>query len=194
MKADNEHEKIKIIKKQLRSELLSRQKSLSLEYKKEASEKIAEKVFENRDYLKADTIFIYSGMANEVDTSIIITDALSKGKRVTIPKTISFGYMEAWRIKSLDDLEPGKYGILEPIAGSEVIKPEHIDLGFLPCLSFRKDGYRLGYGGGFYDIFLAKSNFKKIIIAFDKMMCEDIPIDQHDIKTDVIITEDGYYI
>ena len=189
MKADNEHEKIKIVKKQFRSELLSRQKSLSLEYKKEASEKIAEKVFKNSDYLKADTIFIYSGMVNEVDTSIIMTDALSKGKRVTVPKTISFGYMEAWRIKSLDDLEPGKYGILEPIAGSEVIKPEDIDLVFLPCLSFRKDGYRLGYGGGFYDIFLLKGNFNRIIIAFDKMRCEDIPIDTHDQKADLIITE-----
>lgn len=180
---------IKLRKRQLRKELLARQYSLSTEYKKAASEKIRERVFKNRDYLEADTIFIYSGMENEVDTSKIIYDALSRGKRVAVPKVLSLRYMEAWRINSIDDLKPGKYGILEPQEGSEVIKPEDIDLVFVPCVSFNMFGYRLGYGGGFYDTFLPKGKFKKIIIAYHKMVYEDIPTDKFDIKADGIITE-----
>jgi 5-formyltetrahydrofolate cyclo-ligase len=187
-------EDIKRRKKELREELVRRQRSLSGEYKKDASRKIAEKVFKNKDYLAANTIFIYSGTDNEVDTSIIISDALSRGKRVALPKTITLGNMEAWRIISMNDLEIGRYGIMEPKAGSEILKPDDIDIVFVPCLAFSKDGYRLGYGGGFYDIFLTKSNFRKIIIAFDKMMYEDIPADNHDQKVDGIITEEGYYI
>lgn len=180
---------IKLRKKQLRKELLNRQSSLSPEYKKAASEKIAGRVFKNRDYLEADAIFIYSGMENEVDTSIIICDALKRGKRVAVPKVLSLRHMEAWRINSVQDLEPGKYGILEPKERSEIIKPEAIDLVFVPCVSFNMEGYRLGYGGGFYDTFLPQGNFKKIIIAFHKMMQEDIPADKFDIKADGIITE-----
>lgn len=189
----NENNEIELRKKKLRENLLTRQRSLSTEYKRYASEKIAGIVLKNSDYLKSGIIFIYSGMKNEVDTSIIISDALLRGKKVAVPKVISSRHMEALRIKSMDDLRPGKYGILEPKEGSEVIEPEDIELVFVPCVSFSKDGYRLGYGGGFYDTYLAEGNFKKIIIAFDRMKNEDIPTDSHDQKAEGIITEEGYY-
>ena len=184
---------MKEAKKALRKELLHRQSILSEEYKKEASLKIAEKVFALKEYDEAKVIFIYAGTSNEVDTSIIIKEALSGGKRVALPKIISFGIMEAWEIRSMEDTLPEKHGILEPGPGSRKIPPEDIDLALIPCLAFRKDGYRIGYGGGFYDRFLPKGRFHKVIIAFDKMRCDDLPTDDQDQKADAVLTERTYY-
>lgn len=184
---------MKAEKKALRKELLRRQSILNEEYKQDASLKIAQKVFELKEYDEAKVIFIYSGTSNEVDTSIIIREALSKGKRVALPKIISLGLMEAREIRSMDDTVPEKHGILEPGPGSREIPTEEIDLALIPCLAFRKDGYRIGYGGGFYDRFLSKGRFHKIIIAFDKMSCDDIPTDDHDQKADAVLTECAYY-
>ena len=71
-----------------------------------------------------------------------------------VPKCISKGIMEVYKIRSFDDLEPGKYGILEPKEGCEKISPKAIHLALIPCLSCSMKGERLGYGGGYYDRYL----------------------------------------
>lgn len=181
------------LKKALRKELIQRQCSLSETYKKEASLEIARRVFESREYQEAKAIFIYCGTANEVDTSIIIKDALSKGKHVALPRILTLGSMEALEIESMEELIPEKHGILEPKEGSRIIPPKEIELALIPCLGFSKDGYRIGYGGGFYDRFLPKGKFTKIIIAFEKMRVMDMPLGDFDQKVDQIITESECY-
>lgn len=176
-------------KRALRKELNQRQCSLSNKYKKEASLEIARRVFESKAYQEAETIFIYCGTSNEVDTSIIIRDALKKGKHVALPKILSLGIMETLEIESMEELIPERHGILEPKDGSRKIPPEEIDLALIPCLGFSRDGYRIGYGGGFYDRFLPNGNFTKIIIAFDQMSVDSMPIGAFDHKVDKIITE-----
>ena len=79
------------------------------------------------------------------------------------------------------------------VIGSRKIPPEEIDLALIPCLGFSRDGYRIGYGGGFYDRFLPNGNFAKIIIAFDQMSVESMPVGAFDHKVDKIITESAYY-
>ena len=180
-------------KRALRKELNQRQCSLSNEYKKEASLEIAKRVFESKEYQEAKTIFIYCGTSNEVDTSIIIRDALKNGKHVALPKILSLGIMETLEIKSMEELIPERHGILEPKEDSRKISPEEIDLALIPCLGFSRDGYRIGYGGGFYDRFLPNGNFAKIIIAFDQMSVESMPVGAFDHKVDKIITESVYY-
>ena len=180
-------------KRALRKELNQRQCSLSDEYKKEASLEIARRVFESKEYQEAETIFIYCGTSNEVDTSIIIRDALKKGKHVALPKILSLGIMETLEIESMEELIPERHGILEPKDGSRIISPEEIDLALIPCLGFSRDGYRIGYGGGFYDRFLPHGNFMKIIIAFEEMSVEDMPVGNFDHKVDKVITESAFY-
>ena len=180
-------------KRALRKELNQRQCSLSNEYKKEASLEIARRVFQSMEYQEANTIFIYCGTSNEVDTSIIIRDALKNGKHVALPKILSMGIMETLEIESMEELIPERHGILEPKEGSRKIPPEEIDLALIPCLGFSRDGYRIGYGGGFYDRFLPNGNFAKIIIAFDQMSVESMPVGAFDHKVDKIITESAYY-
>ena len=183
---------IKQEKKALRKELIEKQHSLDRSYRKEASERILKEIITQRDYLLAGTIFIYVGTETEVDTSLIIRDALAKGKKVVVPKTIELGHMEACEIDSMEDLEPGRHGILEPVNTMYRLDPDKIDAAFIPCVAFTKEGYRLGYGGGFYDRFLPRGKFKRILLAFSAMEVKKLPVDHFDEKVHGILTEKGY--
>lgn len=185
-------EEIRMRKKEIRQELLIKQRSLPQEYREQASQAILNQLKTHKDYLLAASIFIYVGQAAEVDTTLIIKDALAKGKKVLVPKTIRLGYMEACEIDSMEDLFPGTHGILEPKDTTYVVDPSKIDLAFVPCVSYTKEGFRLGYGGGFYDRFLPRGSFKRILIAFSEMESETLPHDSFDEKVHGILTEKGY--
>ena len=103
------------------------------------------------EYVKADTVLLYAGTERETDTEKIIRDALKAGKNVCLPKCTGEGIMDAYRIESMDDLLPGKYGILEPVESCKMVEPGEIDFIMVPCATCNQQGYRLGYGGGYYD-------------------------------------------
>lgn len=189
----NEDQNIKLEKKRLRQVALSKMSGFSEEYKAEASRRMMEILVRHKDYLLAGTIFIYVGTENEVNTTLIIKDALAKGKKVVVPKTLSLGHMEACEIDSVKDLFPGRQGILEPKDTSYTINPHAIDVAFIPCVAYTKEGFRLGYGGGFYDRYLPRGNFKRILVAFSEMEMEKLPRDTFDEKVQGILTEKGYY-
>jgi len=161
-----EDNNIKLEKKEIRKELITKLKGLDRKYRKEASEAILKEVVKQKDYLLAGTIFIYVGTENEVDTTLIIKDALAKGKKVVVPKTIELGLMEACEIDSMEDLQPGRHDILEPMNTMYKLDPEKIDVAYIPCVAYTREGYRLGYGGGFYDRFLVRGKFKRVLLAF----------------------------
>lgn len=185
-------DRISIEKKELRKKLLTKQKALSKAYCEEASRSIYEAIKKHKDYLLAGTIFIYVGQEKEVHTSLIINDALAKGKKVVVPKTVSLGHMEACEIDSMEDLFPGTHGILEPKDLAYRVEPSTIDVAFVPCVAFTKEGFRLGYGGGFYDRFLPRGDFKRILVAYEVMEEAQVPVDIFDEKVHGIITEKGY--
>lgn len=186
------NEEIKHLKKELRRQLIVKQQKLDQNYREEASRRILELLKKQKDYLLAGSIFIYVGKGTEVDTTLIIKDALAKGKRVLVPKTVYLGHMEACEIDSMEDLIPGTHGILEPKDLTYRMEPEKIDVAFVPCVAFTKDGYRLGYGGGFYDRFLPRGRFKRILVAYSKMEENTLPHDVYDEKVHGILTEEGY--
>ena len=189
----NEDQNIKLEKKELRKNSIRKMSGFSGKYKKEASKKILDELVRHKDYLLAGTIFIYVGTENEVNTSLIIKDALAKGKKVFVQKTISLGHMEACEIDTMKDLFPGRHGILEPKDTSYTLDPDAIDVAFVPCVAFTKDGFRLGYGGGFYDRYLPRGSFKRILVAFSEMEVDKLPRGTFDEKVDGILTENGYY-
>jgi 5-formyltetrahydrofolate cyclo-ligase len=186
------NEEIKHLKKELRRQLIVKQQKLDQNYREEASRRILELLKKQKDYLLAGSIFIYVGKGTEVDTTLIIKDALAKGKRVLVPKTVYLGHMEACEIDSMEDLIPGTHGILEPKDLTYRMEPEKIDVAFVPCVAFTKDGYRLGYGGGFYDRFLPRGRFKRILVTYSKMEENTLPHDVYDEKVHGILTEEGY--
>ncbi|SCG83897.1 5-formyltetrahydrofolate cyclo-ligase [Proteiniborus sp. DW1] len=181
-------------KRALRSEILSKRKALSKEEVNKKSSAISNLLFSTEQYKKSKYIMCYIDFRNEVRTEEIIRMALNEDKNIIIP--ISIVETKQLVLSQLLDydkeLESGTYGILEP--KKEFIRevnPELIDLVLMPGVAFDRRGYRIGYGGGYYDRFLTRivDSVPKIALAFDLQLVPHVRKGRYDIPVDYIITE-----
>lgn len=179
-------------KKLIRKEILEKRKNLSQETRSAYSKKIIDKIFNSEAYKNSKTIMTFISFSDEVDTHDFIKKAIEDGKKIVVPITYpkTKALKPSW-VKDFDELEPGFYDILAPKKEYErFIDSKEIDLIIVPGVAFRKDGYRVGYGGGYYDRFLSKlPNTPKIAIGFNIQVVEDLPTDNFDIPVDYIYTE-----
>ena len=97
--------------------------------------------------------------------------------------------MSARRILSLDELQSGAYGIPEPSSGAPEIPPDEISLVIVPALSCDRNGYRLGYGGGYYDRFLARTHAAAAALCAESRLTDVLPREPFDLPCNYIITE-----
>lgn len=181
------------MKRDLRRTVKELAAGLDPEYCVQADRAIFMAVTRLEAYVKARTVFCFVGTKDEIDTAPIINHALESGKRVAVPRCIAKGRMDAFLIDSLDRLQAGKYGIPEPGEEAIRINPEEIDLAVMPCLTCSRTGKRLGYGGGYYDRYLEKMSGVKAAICRERVMRENIPMEDHDQMVDLVITEKGAY-
>ena len=144
-------------------------------------------------YQKAKVLFGYVGRDDEVNTSPVLRQALSEGKRVGVPLCAGPGVMEVREIESLEDLNPGFCGMKEPDRTCPLIRPDEIDLVLVPCLSCTRDGTRLGYGGGYYDRYLKKVRGTTLAIFRERLLSASLPVEPHDIPVLGVITENTVY-
>lgn len=182
-----------ISKSVLRKQLLKIRSELPIEYRKTADKAIIQNLLAMKEYEQADIIFTYVSTKEEVNTRKLIKHALSRKKTVAIPRCLEKGIMRAYRIKNPEELQPGKYGILEPLEECEELKPERISLAVIPCVACSRNGVRLGYGGGYYDRYLPQTSACKIVLCREKMLWDDIPEESHDCPMDIVITETGIF-
>ncbi|XJS11650.1 5-formyltetrahydrofolate cyclo-ligase [Aerococcaceae bacterium WGS1372] len=182
---------MKEVKKQLRQDMLNLRTSLDTTYVQNSDQAIIENILNSQLYLSSKVIFCFMSMESEVNTRPIIEDALNRGKIVCVPKVISKGKMEAFEIYGFDDFELSSFGIHEPKEGSLLIDPEHIELGIIPNITVSRSGYRLGYGGGFYDRYFLRSDMFRMAVCREQLIQEELPVEQHDQKVDAIVTELG---
>ena len=167
-------------KKILRKELLSLRNTLP------ESELSLLQLEESEEFKNSQTIFCYVSAGSEVGTLSLIAELL-KTKRVTVPYcTDKEGNMIAVEIKSPCELKEGLFGIAEPINPIEFPK-EKIDFVIVPGIAFDKDGYRLGYGKGYYDRFLSNINPYKLGICKKELYTEKLPHGEFDIKMNKVI-------
>ncbi len=143
-----------------------------------------------------ESVFIYYSVKSEVDTLKTIRKALADGKKVALPKcTDRNGNMEFYFVNDIENsLTDAFFTLKEPDTSvCELAVPDEKSVFIVPGMAFDKKGYRLGYGGGYYDRFL--SNFKgmKIGLCFEECLCDCLPSDEHDIKVDFIITDVKIY-
>lgn len=176
-------------KQDLRNQIRIRRKELSRRYCAMADRQIFLSLKSLEVYQKSSVLFCYVSLAEEVDTRRIIREALNEGKRVAIPRCREKGQMEAYEIKSFQDLEEGFHGILEPKPHCMPVKPDQLELCIVPCLSCSENGLRLGYGGGYYDRYLPKTSAFRVLLCREMLVCQDIPKEKHDCSMDLIITE-----
>ncbi len=156
------------------------------------SDIIQEKVLNHSWFEQSKTVFVYVSTGSEVRTSNIIRMALKKGKNVCVPRVIPGIKMEAVPISNIEkDLQLGFYNIMEPKPCLLPIKEEKIDLVIVPGLAFDRRGFRLGYGGGYYDKYLPllSSTCKTIGVAFHSQIFEALPVDEHDKAVMMVITD-----
>ena len=136
-------------KQQLRRTVRALERELSPKYKEESSKAICQHLIAMPAYQSANTVFCFVGMSREIDTTLILEDALNSGKRLCVPLCVGDGIMELRHITALDQLVPGAYGILEPSSDTPLVATDDVDFAVLPCVSCNHAGQRLGQGGGF---------------------------------------------
>ena len=175
-------------KKALRARCREIVKGLSPEYIEEASHKIADLLLATDAYKNSNTIFCYMSMGGEPVTDEIIERALEDGKRVGIPLCVGPHEMVVKEYKSGDELARGAFGIREPLAEATEITAGEFDLAIVPCVACSKDGRRIGHGAGYYDRFLSVSGFNKIALCFERLLTDDIPLEDTDVHMDGVAT------
>lgn len=176
----------------IRKIFLENRNSLSFSEITERSVVIQKKLLETNYYSECEEVFCYVHFNSEVETDLIINDAIKKGKRVAtpymIPKTRDMYFIE---IKNLDNLVRNKYGILEPVFKEEnIIKSGEKTLIVVPGAAFDKNNYRIGYGGGFYDKYLYENVYINTVgLFYDFQRTDALPVEQFDKQLDYIITD-----
>lgn len=175
-----------------------KRESFTWETVSEKSKKICKKVLESTAYQTADVIYGYYPLGKEVNCLSILECALKDGKQVALPKTNADHTMNFYEIKSLLDVEEGRFHLLEPKAGCEKIKTESGGeqqkkvLVLVPGVVFDREGNRYGYGGGFYDRYFEKyPRLIRMALAYREQVTEGaLECLPTDIKMHTIITED----
>ena len=178
-------------KKLLRKEMRARRKSLPEFERQTLSNEIIKKFLAQDVYKNSQIVMAYVSMPEEVQLQKIFTDAFAQKKILAVPLIVGAGEMQAVQVESFDALEVGEFGILTVRKESrKIISPEKINCVIVPGAAFDLNLNRLGLGGGFYDKFLPRAvNAKKIALAYEFQIIENVPTEPHDFKVDMIITE-----
>ena len=182
-------------KRLLRTEILTKRSLLTQEKIQEYSNKIQNTLYEMDEYKNAKRIMCFVSNGSEVDTHPLIDRAILDGKSIVVPITVSkTKELLVSDLFSLEELEVGFYNIEVPKEEFlRLVNPGTIDLVLVPGVALAKDGYRVGYGGGYYDRFLARldSSVPKIALGFDLQVVDKVPTEHFDIPVDLIVTEKG---
>ena len=178
-------------KEEIRKRVLKLRASVGAKERSAAEQKIRERLFEASFYREAESLYCYVSFRDEADTSGIIENSLRMGKKVAVPRVAGKREMEFYFISGMNDLHPGAWDIPEP--GEECAmapRPDEHTLVLLPGVAFDRTGNRIGYGGGYYDAYLAgNTKCRKAATAFSLQCMEKIPSEEHDVRTEFIITE-----
>lgn len=190
----------------LRKEILQKRNLLKPEERQEKSKKIVTYIIDSEEFRTADKILLFASYKSEVDTTDILRHALATSKQVYLPK-VQKDRMEFYQVFTEDELQIGYHGIREPEERAKYKFPplQQLQKGrilmLIPGAVFDTDGNRIGYGGGFYDKYLAKLEaqileapnvqLQKWAMAFECQVVEIgiIQAEWHDIKVDCVITE-----
>jgi 5-formyltetrahydrofolate cyclo-ligase len=179
-------------KKELRENALRIRNGFTKQQVSDSSYEIVSKLLNHPWYRECRTLFTYVSMDNEVQTHSLIEEAISDGKRVCVPRVVPKEHMVAVPIRNLaDDLKKGFFNVLEPMAQLQPVSHQEIDLVIVPGLVYDREGYRIGYGGGYYDKYLEiiPSRCHTVGLAFHTLITDRIQREAHDKKVMLVITE-----
>lgn len=182
---------IREIKIQLRSKIKKQRANMEPAKREKMDADIRKRLFSLWQYKSCRQLFVYVSKDIEVDTKQVILQALRDGKKVAAPRCITEGsLMDFFYISSLEDLEKGTFGVLEPNpALCEKVTDFSDGVCIVPGLSFDSEGYRLGYGKGYYDRFLNDFSGCKIGVCYSACVKWELPHGFYDRPVDLLVTE-----
>ena len=175
-------------KKALRRAIGEKKRAMTAEEIDRRSAMLAEKLFDMPAYRDSSALYAYVSFNQEVRTRPIIERAWADGKRVAVPKIVGGEMCFIW-LERFDRLAPqGAFGIPEPV-DDEPIADDDSALVLVPGLAFDARGHRLGYGGGFYDRWLAAHpGHPTVALCYGFQMVEELPVEAHDRAVDTVIS------
>jgi len=179
------------MKEKIRANALKKRCSLSERERAIKSRAIIQQVLSLQEIKRAECISCYVGVNSEVRTLSLISQLLASSKRVVVPAVIDGERMEMYHVESLDELEKNN-GFIEPrMEFRRFCGPERIDAILVPGIAFDEKGHRIGYGKGYYDRFLKrlKKGTSLIGLAFECQLVKKIPLEEHDVCLEKIVTE-----
>lgn len=174
----------------IRSDMLARRRHVSAQSSLEWSRRIQDSVLRLPEFRLAGRMALYSPIQNEVATADIFRAARESGKEVVFP-TVRERHLEFAMVSHLGELETGSFGIAEPRTAASVPLGS-IDLLIIPGVAFDLSGHRLGYGKGYYDRLLYDPEERGVLagLCFEVQLIESLPAGVHDVRMDLLVTED----
>ena len=177
------------MKAELRKKIFQEMKTLSQEQKQAMDQVLTERFLQHPFYQEAKTIATYLSFPHEFQTQELIEQALKDGKKVLIPKTYPKGRME-FVVYNPQQLAKTSFGLLEPQGDLEVVEPSQIDLIHVPGLAFTTEGYRIGYGGGYYDRYLEHFAGHTMSTIYPCQV-QEFNSENHDIPVQEVLIDEG---
>ena len=177
------------MKSELRKQVLQEMKTLSQEQKQAMDRVLTERFLNHSFYQEAKTIATYLSFPHEFQTQELIKRMLKDGKKVLIPKTYPKGRMD-FVVYHPQQLVKTSFGLLEPQGDLEVVEPSQIDLIHVPGLAFTTEGYRIGYGGGYYDRYLEHFAGHTMSTIYPCQV-QEFNLENHDIPVQEVLIYEG---
>lgn len=179
-------------KKLLRAEIRAKEHALDAEYKVKSDAAICRALAALPAFGAAETVLAFFGTPREIDTRAFLRETLARGKTLCLPRCEPERRLSLCVVRDLDaDLTAGVFGILEPTRACPTVAPEEIGFAVIPCVSFDRAGRRLGQGGGYYDRLLPRLRCETVCICRERLLAERVPIEPHDVRCSLYLTENG---
>ncbi|NMB44803.1 MAG: 5-formyltetrahydrofolate cyclo-ligase [Firmicutes bacterium] len=178
-------------KEAIRRKLLKVRDGLTSAERRQWNIAIQERFFALPMVVSARRIMLFLAFGSEVDTWLLLDQAIALGKEVVAPVCLpETKALALYPITCRTEAEPGHWGIHEPRKVGEPVAPHTLDVVVVPGVAFDGRGNRIGYGGGYYDRFLEQATQAwKVGVCYDLQLLEDVPAAKHDIPVDVLVTE-----
>ena len=177
------------MKSELRKQVLQEMKAIPREQKQAMDQALTDQFLKHPFYQEAKVIATYLSFPHEFQTQELIEQALKDGKKVLIPKTYPKGRMD-FVVYDPQQLVKTAFGLLEPQGDLEVVDASQIDLIHVPGLAFTTEGYRIGYGGGYYDRYLEHFSGQTLSTVYPCQI-QDFISENHDIPVEEVLIDEG---
>jgi 5-formyltetrahydrofolate cyclo-ligase len=177
----------------LREEMRRRRQDIPAEERERLASRIEDALFALPEVAAAGTILLFYSFGTEVATAGMAERVLKEGKRLLLPY-LENQVMGAAEVRPGDQLMPTGYGPKEPVRRIAV-NPEDVDVVVAPGLAYDRRGHRLGYGAGYYDLYLSRLNSRaaRIGVAYSVQVVDRVPVGPKDAAVDLLVTDRGSF-